>query len=202
VTHDNYSFYNPKQHPQFDQDNGRLIYFEGTYTHTFSGNKDQTPLYDYNQVMYRLNLEDPRLVLPVAVYQLPAQSQSKKQASAESAGVFAMRQPASDLAGRSTLAFFAQDRQTDSSVAVFQQVTEGQVLLTQTVSDSSAKPLFYGLPVDMAEPPVTTVLLYEDRHSGTGERRYSTAAEPDAGCERGSAVCRVWSAELSVGQKR
>jgi hypothetical protein len=63
VTHDRYSFYNPKQHPMFDQDGGRIIFFEGTYSHTFSGNREQTPRYDYNQVMYRLDLSDPRLVL-------------------------------------------------------------------------------------------------------------------------------------------
>lgn len=61
VTHDKYSFYNPKQHPQFSSTDGRYIYFEGTYTHTFSGNTDPTPRYDYNQVMYRLDLNDPRL---------------------------------------------------------------------------------------------------------------------------------------------
>jgi len=61
VSHDNYSFYNPKQHPYFDQGGGRYIYFEGTYTHTFTNNPDQTPRYDYNQIMYRLDLEDERL---------------------------------------------------------------------------------------------------------------------------------------------
>jgi hypothetical protein len=61
VTHDKYSFYNPKQHPYFDQDGGRIIYFEGTYTHTFSGNEQRTPRYDYNQIMYRLDLADERL---------------------------------------------------------------------------------------------------------------------------------------------
>jgi hypothetical protein len=61
VSHERYSFYNPKQHPVFDQDGGRFIYFEGTYTHTFSGNPEQTPRYDYNQMMYRLDLSDPRL---------------------------------------------------------------------------------------------------------------------------------------------
>ena len=35
VTHDKYSFYNPKQHPYFDELGGRVIYFEGTYSHTF-----------------------------------------------------------------------------------------------------------------------------------------------------------------------
>lgn len=61
VTHDKYSFYNPKQHPQFSAEGGRFVFFEGTYTHTFSGNSDATPRYDYNQVMYRLDLDDPRL---------------------------------------------------------------------------------------------------------------------------------------------
>jgi hypothetical protein len=61
VTHDRYSFYNPMHHPEFDQDGGRKIYFEGTYTHSFSGNPEPTPRYDYNQVMYRLDLADPRL---------------------------------------------------------------------------------------------------------------------------------------------
>ena len=61
VTHDTYSFYNPVHHAFFDQDGGRVIYFEGTYTQTFSGAKIPTPRYDYNQVMYRLDLADPRL---------------------------------------------------------------------------------------------------------------------------------------------
>jgi hypothetical protein len=61
VTHDKYSFYNPVHHSFFDQDGGRRIYFEGTYTHTFSGNPLPTPRYDYNQILYRLDLDDPRL---------------------------------------------------------------------------------------------------------------------------------------------
>lgn len=62
VTHDDYSFYNPKQHPEYAQKEGRIVYFEGTYTHTFSGNPVATPRYDYNQIMYRLDLDDPRLL--------------------------------------------------------------------------------------------------------------------------------------------
>jgi hypothetical protein len=65
VTHEQYSFYNPAQHPFFDQEGGRLIYFEGTYAETFSGNPCPTPRYDYNQVMYRLDLADPRLKRPL-----------------------------------------------------------------------------------------------------------------------------------------
>jgi hypothetical protein len=61
VTHERYSFYDPKQHPYFSGEAGRYLYFEGTYAATFSGNKDPTPLYDYNQIMYRLDLADARL---------------------------------------------------------------------------------------------------------------------------------------------
>jgi len=76
VTHDDYSFYNPKQHPYFAKDGGRTLFFEATYTSTFSGNKHPTPLYDYNQVMYRLELDDPRLNLPVPVYERPGDAGS------------------------------------------------------------------------------------------------------------------------------
>jgi hypothetical protein len=61
VGHNDYNFYNVVQHPFFDEEGGRIIYFEGTYTASFSAAKVETPRYDYNQIMYRLNLDDPRL---------------------------------------------------------------------------------------------------------------------------------------------
>ena len=61
ITHDHYTFYNPRHHSFLDKDGGKVIYFEGTYTELFSGNPVGTPHYDYNQIMYRLNLSDPRL---------------------------------------------------------------------------------------------------------------------------------------------
>jgi hypothetical protein len=61
ASHPNYTFYNPRQHAFFDQEGGRLIYFEGTYANTFSGNPVMTPRYDYNQLMYRLDLSNPGL---------------------------------------------------------------------------------------------------------------------------------------------
>jgi hypothetical protein len=56
-----YTFYNVAHHPLLNQDNGRVIYFEGTYVTTYSGNPNPTPRYNYNQIMYRLDLDDPRL---------------------------------------------------------------------------------------------------------------------------------------------
>jgi hypothetical protein len=47
------------RHPFFDQAGGRIIYFEGTYTDTFSGKPVITPRYNYNQLMYRLSSAFP-----------------------------------------------------------------------------------------------------------------------------------------------
>ena len=61
ATHPKQSFYNPCHHPFFDQDHGRTIYFEGTYCNTFT-NSPATPRYNYNQLMYRLDLGEARIV--------------------------------------------------------------------------------------------------------------------------------------------
>ena len=108
VTHDKYSFYNPKQHPMFDRENGRVIFFEGTYTHTFSGNTEQTPRYDYNQIMYRLDLADERLALPVPVYRTG-------DSKGEGQGL-QMRTSADSVPERSHVAFFALNRKTSANV--------------------------------------------------------------------------------------
>ena len=70
VSHRNYSFYNPFHHVFFDQRGGRTLFFEGTYTAAFAESAVPTPRYDYNQIMHRLDLEDPRLLLPVPIYDL------------------------------------------------------------------------------------------------------------------------------------
>jgi len=69
ITHANekddaHDFYNPTQHPYLDRGGGRWIYLAGSYVNTFSGNPHPTPYYEYNQVLYRLDLADPRLRMP------------------------------------------------------------------------------------------------------------------------------------------
>jgi len=61
ATHPRYSYYNPVHHVFLDAEGGRVIYFEGTYTLEFSGNPVAPARYDYNQIMYRLDLGDKRL---------------------------------------------------------------------------------------------------------------------------------------------
>ena len=62
LSHRNYSFYNPRIHPEFTKDDPSTIIFEGTYTTQFTaGNPEPTPRYDYNQILYRLDLKSAEL---------------------------------------------------------------------------------------------------------------------------------------------
>lgn len=61
LSHDNYTFYNPRLHLEFTSDDSPLLFFQGTYTLTFANKPIPTPRYDYNQILYRLDLDDPAL---------------------------------------------------------------------------------------------------------------------------------------------
>ena len=62
LTHENYTFYNPRLHPEFTPANSPILLFEGTYTMQFANKPAPTPRYDYNQILYRLDLDDPALL--------------------------------------------------------------------------------------------------------------------------------------------
>ncbi len=61
LSHQHYTFYNPELHPEFTPPESPLLFFEGTYSITFSDGHRPTPRYDYNQMLYRLDLDDPAL---------------------------------------------------------------------------------------------------------------------------------------------
>ncbi len=62
LSHDNYTFYNPSLHPEFTAENSPVLIFEGTYSAEFANHPPMTPRYNYNQILYRLDLDDPRLL--------------------------------------------------------------------------------------------------------------------------------------------
>ena len=62
IHHNEYNFYNVATHTFFNQEGDRVIYLEGTYTDSFTAAPEKTPRYNYNQVMYRLRIDDPRLL--------------------------------------------------------------------------------------------------------------------------------------------
>ena len=61
LSHENYTFYNPRLHPEITPADSPILLFEGTYTAEFAKHPPMTPRYDYNQILYRLDLDDPAL---------------------------------------------------------------------------------------------------------------------------------------------
>ncbi len=174
ATHERYSFYNPKHHTMFDKDKGRILHFEGTYTHTFSGNPHPTPRYEYNQMMYQLDLADPRTALPVAFY---PRKTPDRFGTIHDVG-----------ATNETPAFFALDRPIAGSVPI---VADDKGLHLGKKDAKSI--LFHALPAD-AKPSASTTALYEYRNDATNERAYSIDAKlAMPGYPRVEApLCRVW----------
>jgi len=193
ATHKKYSFYNPKQHPFFDKEGGRVIFFEGTYTFTFSGSlENATPRYDYNQIMYRLNLDDPRLAMPVAVYQVrdeKGQSNYLLRDGVEKANKW-------DLV--ESIPFYAvePERAHGDLIGIYAD-KGGQIRLTAERSDPSAEPLFYALPSSGSEGNNSCIAaLYEYRNARTERYIYSTkpALEEEGWRRSENVLCRVWKA--------
>lgn len=61
LSHDNYTFYNPRVHAESLTADSPVLLFEGTYTSQFTSRAHPTPRYDYTQLLYRLDLDDPAL---------------------------------------------------------------------------------------------------------------------------------------------
>ena len=61
LSHDNYTFYNPRLHPEITPADSPILLFEGSYTVQFADKPAPTPRYDYTQILYRLDLNDTAL---------------------------------------------------------------------------------------------------------------------------------------------
>jgi hypothetical protein len=114
--------------------------------------------------MYRLDLSDPRLALPVPVYGSP-------EHLATLSGLKEKPDPRK-------VAFFALDRPAQGTVAI----------------PGSGQAAFHILPADLKDPPATTVPLFEFVHANGKQRAYSTDADwSKAGFKRSEKpVGRVW----------
>jgi hypothetical protein len=134
ASHRRHSFYNPLHHVFFDQRGGRTLFFEGTYTALFSDGAEPTPRYDYNQIMYRLDLEDPRLVLPVPIYEV---------ARAER---FADKRALRPEDGDPPVAFLAHDRPLPGTVPIWWSGAACGARRLVTGGTPATAPLFHAYP--------------------------------------------------------
>lgn len=171
ITHDKYSFYNPAHHREFDKDGGKTIFVEGTYSHTFSNKPENaTPRYDYNQIMYKLDLTDPRLILPQPVYRVRIAPNKVRLMLAKEI------RRRNLTAGIEDIAFYAvgPDRTRDRLIPVYPG-DSGELLKARPSPKS--KPLFHALKDKPADDYPATP-LYGPKCTGN----------PDAG----PITCFVW----------
>lgn len=145
VSHDKYDFYNVGQHPLFDQDGGRTIYFEGTYSTGYSGNDNPTPLYDYNQMMYCLKLDEKQLSLPAPVYLIDNDHNEQQYLMRESVDSLHLWEKINSIP------FFAipPSNKSDEYIPIYANKTKQSILLTtSSPSAPETQPLFYALPLE------------------------------------------------------
>ena len=182
VTHNDYSFYNPKQHPYFAKDGGRTLFFEATYTSTFSGNKHPTPLYDYNQVMYRLELDDPRLNLPVPVYERPGDAGSTWSTVRH---------------GNAAPRFFALPKPAEGTVPIGWDEKTGRLVglakaadaLFHAAADPAALGMDYLLPLHEWTRANQAQTIYSHDGSPPSNGKWKRSEEP---------LCHVWPLPRSI----
>lgn len=191
VTHPKYSYYNPLQHPYFSKEGGRFIYFEGTYTKSFSGNEIQTPRYEYNQLMYRLDLKDERLILPLPVYVsenfVKSYQTIDKFNALERNGLHSP--------------FFAQDRESSGTIAVY-RVFEGKQksprlsLSLPKASAEKTQPAFFAVAPDSNRDTAAGSLINLYEFYNKSEKIYYYSLDPDEtkdGYTRSEKpLCKVW----------
>lgn len=187
VTHDAYTFYNPSLHPELDEGGGRFLHFEATYT-TFLQPTPPTPRYDYNQVLYRLDLDDPRVILPVPVYDLGADVPGRELALKEG-----LRPGMSRLAAP----FMALDRPRQGALGLGWSAAACANTRRLEPMNDAAGALFYALPASDTSPQTLPLYAYQD---AMGRTVYSTRAELALSgfTRQKEPLARVWENPVQV----
>ncbi|MBN1903445.1 hypothetical protein JW926_19160 [Candidatus Sumerlaeota bacterium] len=189
VTHDKYSFYNVIQHPHFAKEDGRIIFFEGTYTTFVSGTEIKTPRYDYNQIMYKLDLGDERCAVPVPVYRVKGE-----------AFEYLTAEKISERGTGEEIVFWCSDRPGKNLIPIYEykNAGDGFTILTSEKPEHSKKDVyitgFYALAPEFEQMKETTIPLWEWIHPETKKRVYKVEGEmPENGYVKNEKpLCRVW----------
>jgi hypothetical protein len=163
LTHTTYSFSNPWIHTNLATKDSRFMLFDGTYSKRFeAGTTPIVPRYDGNQIMYRLDVDDQRLGVPIPVYDLGGAMPGNFAAKG--------RLPAAAVA--EVAAFFAPDRTMDGTVPV---AWSGPSCGARTliVGDSPPTPplFFAAAPAATGRSPIAQPLY--DYAAADGRHAYS-----------------------------
>ena len=103
------SFYVPAQLAEFDKNGGQTIYLKGSFSAEFGDVKTAAARHNYNIMVYKLALDDPRLFLPVPVYHDTAKS-----------GTYGTKKDFDGTKRDLDLVWFAPDRPASGTVPIYQ----------------------------------------------------------------------------------
>lgn len=188
VSHDSYSFSSPWFYPQLEQADGRFVFFGGTYTSNLAGNNViNTPRYNGNQLMYRLDLDDTRLALPVAVYDVTS---GEHQDLTPKRGLSSVSAP---LAA----AFFAPDRAASDTQPVYWTGASCEARQLAIGARPLTPPLFFAYPPSTTARPGNVIPLYE-LSSDAGSYVYDTLAERTGFTRSAAPLAYVWPSPIAV----
>lgn len=125
-------FYNPTHHSFLDQNGGKDIFFEGTFT-KFLSEEERVPGYDYNQLVYKLSLDNTQVYLPSAIYKVKDQYHFAENLNRDSIDI-------------EEISFFAMppDREIEGLIPVYQSKDKLLSLVGNKI-------LFYAVPRDTEE---------------------------------------------------
>lgn len=148
LSHDRYGFAGPYIHGEHDTAAGPVLLFEGSYTDALAGASfPRTARYHRNQLVYALPLDEPRLALPVAIYERTEGSRPEYQTKPQ------LRAPLPAM----TPSFYAPERQSPGTQAVFWSApacAERTLTLSPT---PTTPPLFWAIAPD--EPTRSSQLI-------------------------------------------
>lgn len=189
ISHDRYTFYNLQQHPFYDREGGRLIYVHGTYTNFFTS-EPATPRYDYNQVLYRIDLADPRMQMPVAIYDL----------SDDEKGQFASKRDLHEGSKALAAKFYAYEKASSTAlskdlIALSWSAPECSKFRRLVASEGMPSVFYLQSPQSPATP--VTEELYEFRNSD-GHYAYSRSQAMKGYTREALPLGRVWKSFSTV----
>jgi hypothetical protein len=191
LTHTAYGLLSPWVHWDLGQTDDRFVLFEGTYSKRLEAQEAPiVPRYDSNQMMYRLDVDDARLAVPLPVYDLggavPGDFVSKA------------RLPATAAAGPPT--FFAPDRAMDGTVPVAWSGPSCGPRALVVGESPPTPPLFFAAPPGGTGRPPITLPLY-DYATSDGHHAYSidaTVASLAGYTRAAQPVAYVWPSPMRI----
>lgn len=160
---DCYDFYLPEFHP-FDKEQGRLLYFSGTHTRYIlarSEHAEAVPRYEYNGLMYKLDLAHEGTVVPVPIYDLE---------TGGLAGDFAGKRGLRPTTADRPAAFFAEDRPSADGVPLHWSGASCAQRTLVAGGTPATPPVLWARSAD--DDSSTRAALYEFVEDATGALAY------------------------------